>query len=845
MLLGSKIDGVLNTIDGDPNFGLLRTIQPWPQPVMNSEYYTGGLAMWGDGTFPKGSIAISGPLDIMLSMADSAGIPFNASFSLWLFTGVTDFGFTGGNVQGSNFLTPSYDFGAPVTESGALRPLYAELQTVLAKHGAAVGSGPPPAPPAVTAFPSIVMTQALPLLDPAVLAALTPTPISSNTPRGMEELGVGYGYVLYSTTLDNAPELPTSGVSIALGGMHDRALVMLRGEPTLVCDTPQMSCGSNCGPVPNETKAAVQANVTIGPSVDLLVENRGRSCYGNGMEIPTTGITRWVQANGRALPGYKIYPLGAMENVSTALAPLWQTNAVGANPIDGLAPSPAFYRGSFSIAAGAVADTYLNLKGWGKGMAYVNGHALARFFDVGPQYTHYCPAGFLKEGSNEVILFETLYAQSNRSLSFMSHHLHVPSAPCSKAPAAPPGFKVHAARGWYGENGRQHLVGVQGTMDVDACAKACVASKDHCGAFHVYMSRGCKGDCYIHTLPLGDFVPGNLAAYAYDREHVHLKTDESFEPPVLVGSSRGLSPAINASCGGGRFWFPAGGFAVDKNTLALEISLDADGNKCRSNAPGTVVYTSSDAGKTWQPGWFIGKGVDTWRGLSPGPSFCGAIGSRVATSSGERGLLCPSISVKDSRPTLAHDGTGILELPATLWTAREGKLKAVFAKPIKMRCPVGARTLPGGWGAGGPVRPAEGGPAYRLGTCTNEAGNATQVVMRSGDGAWQWDTISAIPPWTDVFTAGKYPRGDEIALGVVDQTSLLVINRVTTSLRGAQHKYVNYTMNWSPDMGKTWTRWGQQDNISRAMAGELLYMYPFRDRPFVAQPNHFTLNISD
>ena len=40
MLLGSKIDGVLNTIDGDPNFSLLRTIQPWPQPVMNSEYYT-------------------------------------------------------------------------------------------------------------------------------------------------------------------------------------------------------------------------------------------------------------------------------------------------------------------------------------------------------------------------------------------------------------------------------------------------------------------------------------------------------------------------------------------------------------------------------------------------------------------------------------------------------------------------------------------------------------------------------------------------------------------------------------------------------------------------------------
>ena len=134
---------------------------------------------------------------------------------------------------------------------------------------------------------------------------------------------------------------------------------------------------------------------------------------------------------------------------------------------------------------------------------------------------------FLEEGANEVILFETLYAQSNRSISFMDRHLQVggtPAAapvPCSQAPAAPTGFKAHSTRGWYAENGHEHLVGAVGTMDVDACAEACVGSEDHCGAFHVYMPSGCnKGDCYIHTLPLGGFVPGNPAAFAYDREHV-------------------------------------------------------------------------------------------------------------------------------------------------------------------------------------------------------------------------------------------------------------------------------------------------------------------------------------
>jgi beta-galactosidase len=152
--------------------------------------------------------------------------------------------------------------------------------------------------------------------------------------------------------------------------------------------------------------------------VDLLVENRGRSCYGNGMEIPTTGIDRWVQADGQALPGWTIYPLGTMANVSAALATLW---AAGSDP----QVAPAFYRGNFFIAAGHLADTYLNLQGWGKGMAYINGRALARYNHAGPQFTHYCPSGFLREGNNELILFETVYSQANRTVSFMTQHLRV------------------------------------------------------------------------------------------------------------------------------------------------------------------------------------------------------------------------------------------------------------------------------------------------------------------------------------------------------------------------------------------------------------------------------------
>lgn len=85
-----------------------------------------------------------------------------------------------------------------------------------------------------------------------------------------------------------------------------------------------------------------------------------------------------MRADGQALPQYKIYPLGTIANASKVLQPLWQPSVEPAT-------APAFYRGQFVVAVGEVADTYLNLKGWGKGVAYINGHPLARYYDIGPQ----------------------------------------------------------------------------------------------------------------------------------------------------------------------------------------------------------------------------------------------------------------------------------------------------------------------------------------------------------------------------------------------------------------------------------------------------------------------------
>lgn len=84
------------------------------------------------------------------------------------------------------------------------------------------------------------------------------------------------------------------------------------------------------------------------------------------------------------------------------------------------------------------------------------------------------------------------------------------------------GYRLHSKRGWYNVAGQQ-LVGEKGTVSINKCAAACTARGHECGAFHVYLqaSRSCHiGDCYIHSLPLGNFVAGNPNSYAYDRQSV-------------------------------------------------------------------------------------------------------------------------------------------------------------------------------------------------------------------------------------------------------------------------------------------------------------------------------------
>lgn len=44
----------------------------------------------------------------------------------------------------------------------------------------------------------------------------------------------------------------------------------------------------------------------------------------------------------------------------------------------------------------------------GKGLVWVNGHNLGKYWGIGPQQTIYLPAEWLKKGKNEIVVFELL-----------------------------------------------------------------------------------------------------------------------------------------------------------------------------------------------------------------------------------------------------------------------------------------------------------------------------------------------------------------------------------------------------------------------------------------------------
>ena len=130
-----------------------------------------------------------------------------------------------------------------------------------------------------------------------------------------------------------------------------------------------------------------------GGRLDLLLENTGRVNYGSGELFDPKGLLGAppvaAAADVRCLP---------LDDAPARLV----FGAAGA----AAAAGPLFLRGSLEID-GAPTDTYLDARGLSKGLVWLNGVLLGRYWeDAGPQHALYAPAPFLRSGSNEVVVLD-------------------------------------------------------------------------------------------------------------------------------------------------------------------------------------------------------------------------------------------------------------------------------------------------------------------------------------------------------------------------------------------------------------------------------------------------------
>ncbi len=365
-LEGGTLPGVLSSI----NFGAGDALREFANfakfrqgvPRMCGEYWVGWFDHWGEQHHEVPfDVGVKG-LDWMLAQ----GISVN----LYMAHGGTSFGF----MSGANFdkaYQPdisSYDYDSPLDEAGRPTEKFFAFRETIKKYLPA-GSQLPrlPTPVAELAIPRFGLGES------AALADLLGKPVRAERPQTMEQLGQSFGFVLYRKNIARAGK-----GKLEINEARDYAVILQGGKRLGTLDR-------------RLGQKSLQVELAAGQPLEILVENLGRTNFGPRMVDDRKGIVGFASWNGQELTGWEQYtlPMDNLERLKFS---------------SGAKDAPAFYRGTLNLAS--VGDTFLDMRGWGKGYVWVNGHNLGRYWKIGPQQTLYVPAVWLQAGANTVIVLD-------------------------------------------------------------------------------------------------------------------------------------------------------------------------------------------------------------------------------------------------------------------------------------------------------------------------------------------------------------------------------------------------------------------------------------------------------
>lgn len=372
------LDGLLPAVNGmvkpDKVKKIIQENHQGKGPYYVAEWYPAWFDWWGAKHHTVPAEKYAPELDAVLA----AGISIN----MYMFHGGSTRGFmNGANYSDRKPYEPqisSYDYDAPLDEAGNATPKFMEFRKVIQQHLPAGKILPevPAAKPTI-AIDHISFNSAAGIFD------ILPAPVNATHPKTFEALLQPYGYVLYRTTLNNE----ASGM-LYIKDLRDYGIIFVNGKRAGILDR-RLKQDSLWLDLP-------KGKVTL----DILVENLGRINFGPYLLKNNKGITEKVMLGDKELTNWQMFGL-----------PFNSVDSIRFKKIIPVAGQPLLRKGSFRLST--TGDTYLDMSNWGKGVVWVNGHNLGRYWNIGPQQSIYLPVEWLKKGNNEIVVLELINPEQN------------------------------------------------------------------------------------------------------------------------------------------------------------------------------------------------------------------------------------------------------------------------------------------------------------------------------------------------------------------------------------------------------------------------------------------------
>lgn len=374
-LAAGTVEGVLPTLNFgskvEKHFAMFKKLYGEKYPIMCSEFWGGWFDYWGGERHTRASDEVVKEISNILEL--------DGNFNLYMFSGGTNFGFTAGAncnalADGKEKFMPtitSYDFCAPVDEYGNCTELYYKLQALLCeKQG----------------IKQRIKYPKIEIEDIEEIHFMQRATLQHNKNRigeihkdvlidGMESYGQTHGLIEYEFSFQCEKELDVP-VDLEINGLGDVAKIYVNGEFLKKHD--RMETGTRSVKIP--LQGIDKANVSV------LVDSYGRVNYGRKLSDKKGISSAYYNAE-----------------IFTADVTCYKLDNLDLLEYDNGETYPQFIKGTFKAKSGK--NGRIELKGFTRGMVWINGFNIGRYNNIGPQMQLFIPESLLKE-NNEIVVME-------------------------------------------------------------------------------------------------------------------------------------------------------------------------------------------------------------------------------------------------------------------------------------------------------------------------------------------------------------------------------------------------------------------------------------------------------